>query len=196
MGQELTSRRALRTRELALDAAIALFVERGYDATSYDDIAGRAELARATVFNHFPRKDLFLEAWADKRRDRMRELTDEDVAAGSTVERFAWIAGFWAASYLEDVGVNRPLVLCWASSAALGTPEAFGTGRVFAGIVREGQERGDVDPALDADVAGRALWSAGLLEIIAWAGDGSPSGSLTDRLATAVGIVARGLAPR
>lgn len=193
MAPELTSRRALRTRELALRTAIDLFVTRGYDATSYDDIAARAELARATVFNHFPRKDLFLEAWADRLRGRMRDLLGGDASGLSTAERFRRIAELWATSYLEEAEVNRPLVLCWASSAALGTPEALGTGRVFAGIVRDGQALGDVAPALDADVAGRAVFAAALVEIIAWAGDGSPTESLTGRLRTTIDLVVRGM---
>ncbi len=33
-------------------AAVELFVERGFDATTMDDIADRADVARATVFNY------------------------------------------------------------------------------------------------------------------------------------------------
>ncbi len=50
------------------DAAIALFVERGFEETSMDDVAARANLARSTVFNHFPRKVVFLEEWTLRRR--------------------------------------------------------------------------------------------------------------------------------
>lgn len=64
------ARKRHERRDRVYAAAIALFVARGYDETSMDDIAAEAELARTTVFNHFPRKALFLEEWARRRRER------------------------------------------------------------------------------------------------------------------------------
>ncbi|WP_181781997.1 TetR/AcrR family transcriptional regulator [Pseudonocardia pini] len=64
------TRKRHERRDRVFDAAIALFVERGYDETSMDDIATRAGLARTTVFNHFPRKVAFLEEWTLRRRQR------------------------------------------------------------------------------------------------------------------------------
>lgn len=40
---------------------MALFVEKGFDSTTMEDIAELADVARATVFNHFPRKSAFLD---------------------------------------------------------------------------------------------------------------------------------------
>ena len=51
-------------------AAISLFVEKGFDNTTMDDIAERADVARATVFNHFPRKAAFIDEWTARRRER------------------------------------------------------------------------------------------------------------------------------
>lgn len=68
-------RRERRRRErhaLLYRAAIDLFIERGYDATTMEDIGDRADVARATVFNHFPRKNAFIEEWARLRREGAR----------------------------------------------------------------------------------------------------------------------------
>lgn len=64
------TRKRHERRDRVYAAAIALFVERGFDETSMEDIAARCGLARTTVFNHFPRKALFLEEWALRRRQR------------------------------------------------------------------------------------------------------------------------------
>ncbi|NMO93584.1 TetR/AcrR family transcriptional regulator [Actinomycetospora sp. TBRC 11914] len=64
------TRKRQERRDRVYDAAIALFVEHGFDQTSMDDIAARAVLGRTTVFNHFPRKAAFLEEWALRRRQR------------------------------------------------------------------------------------------------------------------------------
>ncbi|HEV3117001.1 MAG TPA: TetR/AcrR family transcriptional regulator [Gemmataceae bacterium] len=48
-----------------LDAALALFAERGIDATSMDAIAEASGVSKATIYNHWPDKDaLCLEAMA------------------------------------------------------------------------------------------------------------------------------------
>ncbi|HSW30331.1 MAG TPA: TetR/AcrR family transcriptional regulator [Longimicrobiales bacterium] len=58
-------RKKLETRERISTAAFALFVERGYEATTVEAIAERADVAKGTVFNYFPQKRAFLSAIAD-----------------------------------------------------------------------------------------------------------------------------------
>ena len=51
-----------RTRQRISDVATALFVARGFDAVTVAEVADAAEVAKMTVFNHFPRKeDLLLD---------------------------------------------------------------------------------------------------------------------------------------
>jgi AcrR family transcriptional regulator len=49
--------RRQQTREAIVDAAAALFGERGFDAVSVLEIAQRAGVVEKTVFNHFPVKE-------------------------------------------------------------------------------------------------------------------------------------------
>ena len=51
-----------RTRILIEDAAIELFMEQGYHATSMRQIAERAELALGGIYNHFKSKEELFEA--------------------------------------------------------------------------------------------------------------------------------------
>src|SRR5687767_1227434 len=56
--QRLTDRK----REAIVEAAIAEFRANGFDATSVDKVAARAEVSKRTLYNHFPSKDeLFAE---------------------------------------------------------------------------------------------------------------------------------------
>jgi len=48
--------RGERRRELILDAAAAVFAERGYHAASIVDIAKRAEIAKSVIYDHFASK--------------------------------------------------------------------------------------------------------------------------------------------
>ena len=70
-----------RRREQVFSAALALFGERGFDATTMDDIAERAGVARASVFNYFPRKTLILQAWEERQRARALEAVGDVAAA-------------------------------------------------------------------------------------------------------------------
>ncbi len=53
-------RRKELSRDRIVGAAIALFEERGIDATSMDDIARAVDVSRATIFNYFPYKEAIL----------------------------------------------------------------------------------------------------------------------------------------
>jgi AcrR family transcriptional regulator len=58
-------RRSVQAHEQVLEAAIALFAERGLEATSMDAIADAAGVSKATIYNHWADKDaLCLEALA------------------------------------------------------------------------------------------------------------------------------------
>lgn len=58
------SRKRSRTRGELVEAALALFEERGFDEVSVDAIAERADLARATFFLHFRAKHELLREWS------------------------------------------------------------------------------------------------------------------------------------
>lgn len=50
-------RKKLKTRAAIHDAAMRLFAERGYNGTTIADIAGAADVSRATFFSYFASKD-------------------------------------------------------------------------------------------------------------------------------------------
>ena len=70
------ARKRLATRQAISDAATLLFIERGFDHVTVDEIAAAADVGRMTVFNHFPRKeDMFFDRDEEGRailRDALR----------------------------------------------------------------------------------------------------------------------------
>ena len=63
----LRERKRARTREAILDAAMELFATRGYDGTTFADIAAAAQIATRTFFGYFASKEELLFPGADAR---------------------------------------------------------------------------------------------------------------------------------
>jgi AcrR family transcriptional regulator len=80
------SRKRLATRQKISDAASRLFIERGFDKVTVDEIATAADVARMTVFNHFARKeDMFFDLDEQGREDLRATLEKRD-ASTSPIE--------------------------------------------------------------------------------------------------------------
>lgn len=61
------------TRQRISDVATALFLKRGFETVTFDDIAAKAKVSRMTVFNYFPRKeDLILDRTDELRLEHFR----------------------------------------------------------------------------------------------------------------------------
>ncbi|MFN3492438.1 MAG: TetR/AcrR family transcriptional regulator, partial [Anaerolineales bacterium] len=76
------------TRIAIEDAAIELFMEQGYHATSMRQIAERAELALGGIYNHFSSKEEIFEAIIIDKHPYKKVLPLVIEAEGETVEEF------------------------------------------------------------------------------------------------------------
>lgn len=98
------------------EAAASLFLEKGYQATSMDEIAAAARISKQTIYTHFPSKEqLFAElvlANADRVEDFAAELVRTFRAANSLEEGLRRLARMYAGFVVRpEVLQLRRLVL-------------------------------------------------------------------------------------
>ncbi len=59
-------RKRRETRERIANAAMTLFLQRGFEATTVDDIAAAADISKRSFFDYFPTKEEVISAWQDE----------------------------------------------------------------------------------------------------------------------------------
>lgn len=80
------SAKTLTTREHILQAADQLFYERGFESTSFTNIADTVGISRGNFYHHFKSKDDILEAVIALRTERTQAMLDHWEAQGGTPE--------------------------------------------------------------------------------------------------------------
>ena len=97
---------ATDTRRRILDAALACFLEDGYEQTAIARIRERSDTSNGALFHHFPSKEaiadsLYVYAIASFQEGLTLELVAED---GSVVARWQVMAELVAVELLSDQG--------------------------------------------------------------------------------------------
>jgi AcrR family transcriptional regulator len=86
---KLTARTAAARRQQILDAATACFSERGIHATTMQDICQRAGLSPGAVYCWFTGKEAIIDAVADERHTRERDMLQAAATAGDPRAAFS-----------------------------------------------------------------------------------------------------------
>ena len=74
------------TRDHIVEAADQLFYRRGYDHTSFADIADAVRISRGNFYHHFKTKDEILDAVIDARLDSTRSMLEQWAGEGKGPE--------------------------------------------------------------------------------------------------------------
>ena len=143
------TRRRERGRTLVFETAVALFIEQGFENTPMDQIAERADVARATVFNYFPRKTTILDEWTTQRRERAAAAVRDENLEGWSIDRILRRYMSEMARMSEETR-DETVALMTASARWLNllAHPALGDelGAFIADAQRSGQVPSDTDP--------------------------------------------------
>ncbi|HEY0248498.1 MAG TPA: helix-turn-helix domain-containing protein [Gryllotalpicola sp.] len=94
----LRETKVARTRAQIVDVAVNLFLEKGYDGTTMEEIAEQAEVGTTTLYRYFPSKDLILldpftreDPVADTVRSRPADEPIDIVLGHAVLATFAYL---------------------------------------------------------------------------------------------------------
>ncbi|WP_237179073.1 TetR/AcrR family transcriptional regulator [Paenibacillus sp. MMS18-CY102] len=72
-------KRKQETKQKIADAALSLFTEHGFDQTTMEQIAEKADVAKGTLFNHFASKNALLSHFGEIRVQLIKTAVEQSV---------------------------------------------------------------------------------------------------------------------
>jgi AcrR family transcriptional regulator len=172
-----------RMRHRLLEAALELFESQGFDATTIDQIADRADVARQTVLNHYPAKQDFVAAWGERRRQEL--AVHEEVPVESARDGLHRIMSALAQINVREERLTRQLRK--QRIVPQPVPEAL-----FR-ILHEGQQRGEIARSADPQVAAEIIAGVYFDTVSRWLVD-EPGFDLRQELKIRLDLLLNGLA--
>ncbi|WP_433826894.1 TetR/AcrR family transcriptional regulator [Actinoplanes sp. CA-015351] len=171
-GADGRSRRRVDSRQRLFEAAVELIAEQGFSATTVDDIALRAGVAKGTVYYNFKSKnELFEELLrhgvgllTEEFRTAVAGLPARDAVRALVHAQLDYIRRYRAFAQLllsEMWRTNRE----WQQTLILLREQVIG---VIAETVQSGVDSGDLPAELDVRVASAALFGVGLVVAVDW----------------------------
>ncbi len=168
--QEKLSRRERKkyeTRHSLMEAALHLFAERGYDATTVKDITDAVGVAKGTFFNYFQTKEAVLPAIAAHRLEQLEEaLTPERGAPASPVERIKLALRLVAEDPLCERQLAQRLFAAIMRRRELSPGHALRD--LLADQVRQAQAAGEIRHDLDPLYLAGAVRSLFFQQLVMW----------------------------
>jgi AcrR family transcriptional regulator len=139
-------RKKEETRHRIFRVAIDFFRAKGFEQTTVDDITEKADVAKGTFFNYFPRKDAVLAYLTESRLLAIEENAETLLAEDRPArERVLDLLTSMASPYEEDHDLSRYVLTELMSRVYLPSQETMMRWHeLVMSIVRQGQERGEI----------------------------------------------------
>ncbi len=191
------------TRTRIFEAAVRLFREKGFEATTVDEITERADVAKGTFFNYFPRKEAVLGYLSEVQLAEAEEYAEAILAANKParhklIELLQRIASVYEENpELSQYVVRESMKRAYTPSDAV----HMHWHELLARMVRQGQETGELRRDADPNRAVYVIGTVYMGTVFMWlccqptsAGCEGMTFRLQDELAARLSLVLDGLA--
>ena len=144
-----------------LAVAVAVFNERGFEATSMDELAARLGVTKSAIYYHVPSKVELLRLALDRALDALFAVTEEPGATtGPAIDRLEHVVRGSVRVLAAELPYVTLLLRVRGNSeverTALQRRREFD--RIVTGLVRAAEHEGDVRPDVDPAVTSRLLF--------------------------------------
>jgi AcrR family transcriptional regulator len=164
------ARKKARTRQTIYEAAMVLFLERGYDAVTVDDVCERADVAKGTFFLHFPTKDALLAEYGQEATDDLRaRLATHRGGAVSALRLILRTLAERAERHPEVVRLTVRETLARPAAIRKSTEQGRTLGGLLADVVRGGQAAGELRRGVAPEIAAAVLVASYFTIVNVWA---------------------------
>jgi TetR/AcrR family transcriptional regulator, cholesterol catabolism regulator len=197
MPENRFQRKKAQTKEKIYSAALVLFMEKGYDQTTVQEIVDKADVAKGTFFAHFPAKDDILAYLGEQRvmvmEDMLTNTLGQETSAKEKFVRLLTVLGEMNEKNRATTELLSRQILRRLLSEGM---EKEKTNQVklkelFIKIFKEGQQNGEFRPNLNLEQAADSLISIYFFTLIQWLE--KPRLSLTEELLDRFGILRQGI---
>lgn len=191
-------RKKEETRQRIFKAAIKLFRERGFEAATVDEISEKADVAKGTFFNYFPRKESVLGYLSEQRLQETEANAAAILANAKPVrEKLVEIYSHAAGAYEEDRDLSR-VVLSELLHQHFSPVHEIGRrwDELVIRVYAQGQESGELRRDVDALRAVGLLTSAYYGLLFLWCNCPDDSIALQPELRERIALVMDGLAAK
>jgi AcrR family transcriptional regulator len=188
-------RKKQETRLRLMQVALRLFREHGYDATTVEQIAEAADVAKGTFFNYFETKEAILPALAEWRLQQLEEaLLLERGAPTSPVARIKLGLCMMAEDPLLDPSLIQPLFAAITQQRKHIPPHpGHALVNLLAEQIRQAQAAGEIRADLDAVYLSGLIRALFFQHMLMWHHGHQPA-SCADMISEAVDLLLDGIA--
>jgi len=162
-------RKKERTRTEIYSAAMKLFLRRGFDAVTIEDICDAADVARGTFFLHFPGKESLLNEYGERANQDLAAMLKLQRGSATSALRLALKTLAERAARQPEVismlvhkVVTRPLLIVEQEEQTRTLVQLLGA------VIRRGQARGEFRRKVEPSIAAVALASAFFALVYEW----------------------------
>jgi TetR/AcrR family transcriptional regulator, cholesterol catabolism regulator len=191
-------RKKEETKERIVHAAFQLFRKHGVHATTVEEICEKADVAKGTFFNYFPRKEAVFgylsEQWVADAEQRLGAILAKGLPAWHKVlDVFVEFATF----YEEDRELSKHMLMEWTRRAHDPTDATCRRwDELGEQVVRQLQAKGELRRDADPASVNRVLADVYHSTIIMWLEPPEPPFPLKAEIRKRLNLVVEGLAPR
>lgn len=172
------TRKRQRTRDHLAQAAAALFEKHGYEAITMEQIAAAADVARGTLYNHFPVKEAVLAHWLHTQlAEALGLLVRDALARPSFVAQVATLLEASAAWWEEHRSFAAPYIRYRFQEVReeQGDQPTSDMIPVYAQLIGAAQESGEVSKSAPSERLALYLHYLYLCALMNWLADSEKS---------------------